>query len=526
VTFQACNASTCFPPDEREVTVELDVAAAAPGTQTAAPASPAQPTRTAPATASTPDASKYIDLGIFGWRIPSQGIVPTLLLLLAAFAGGVLLNLMPCVLPVLPLKILGLQQSAGTRARLALLGGASFIGVLMFWVVLGSLLALGSVKSISEFSSYWYFNFSLGLAMAFMAVGLFGAFNIGLPNWVYALNPDHHSVRGAFLFGLLTAVLATPCMAPLAGGAAAAAITLGWIKCLLIFVFIGLGMGLPLFILSLYPSLLKWLPRAGAGSDLMKQVMGLLMLAAAAWLIGGGLVTLFVGSPWMVRTFHLWAIAVMIALAAAWMVIRMVSIKARPIAMILLIPPALALGVFAFMTAASFTADAKQEWSEAAALKRQELASLRSEVERLQHGAPVRSATTPTAAGFLWREYDPEDVKRAANAGKVVVLEFTAEWCANCKTLEKTVLKTDAVMNALKADNVASFRVDLTAKYNPGTTDFTPGWTRLYELNEAGPPLLVITGPGTLDLWKRNAYTPGEIVDAIKAAGGKESAAR
>ncbi|MFT3684819.1 MAG: thioredoxin family protein [Phycisphaerales bacterium] len=496
-SFQACNASMCFAPDDRELTAEVTVT---------------------PAVARAASVA-YIDLGIFGWRIPAEGAVPTLLLLLAAFAGGLLLNLMPCVLPVLPLKILGLQQSAGTRARLALLGGASFLGVLAFWLVLGGLIAAGSVGSISVLSSYWYFNFALGVAMAFMAVGLFGAFNVGLPNWVYAINPDHHSVRGAFLFGVLTAVLATPCMAPLAGGAAAAAISLGWLKCLLIFAFIGLGMGVPLFVLSLYPGLLKWLPRAGAGSDLMKQVMGMLMLAAAVWLIGSGLVTLFVGYPWTVRTFHWWAIAIVVAIAAVWMLIRMVTIKARPVAMALLVPPALALAVFGFFTASGFTRDAEREWSDNAEAKRQEIIALRKQVDDLQKGAPGSRPIARPTPGLLWREYDPDDVQQAVAQGKVVVLDFTAEWCLNCKTLEKTVLNTETVQSALKADNVATFKVDLTSKR-------APGWTKLNELKEAGIPLLVITGPGSPEVWKRNAYGPGDVVDAIKAAGGKEAAAR
>ncbi len=501
VTYQACNASLCFAPDERELSVTFDVTPPSPGSAAAA---------------ATDSAAPYIDLGIFGWRIPSEGALPLLLLLLAAFAGGVLLNLMPCVLPVLPLKILGLQQSAGTRGRLALLGGVSFAGVVAFWVVLGALIAVGTVGSISVLSSHWYFNFALGIAMAFMAVGLFGAFNVGLPNWVYAINPDHHSVRGAFLFGILTAVLATPCMAPLAGGAAAAAISLGAAKCLLIFLFIGLGMGLPLFILSLYPGLLKWLPRAGAGSDLMKQVMGLLMLAAAVWLIGSGLVTLFVGYPWTVRTFHWWAIAIVVAITALWMAFRMVKIHSRPLTMVLLITPALAAAYLCFSVAASFTSDAEHEWSESTEAKRQELTALRRELDQAQRGAPRGPRTTQN---FLWREYDAEDVQRAAAEGKVIVLDFTAEWCLNCKTLEKTVLNTDAVTAALKADNVASFKVDLTSKR-------APGWAKLADLKEAGIPLLVITGPGTPGTWKRNAYSPTDVIDAIKAAGDKQAAAR
>lgn len=506
VSYQACNANVCFAPDERELSVTFDVTPAAAGA-----------TVTPPATTPANDAAaNFIDLGIFGWRIPAEGALPTLLLLLAAFGGGMLLNLMPCVLPVLPLKILGLQQSAGTRGRLALLGGASFAGVVAFWVVLGALIAVGTVGSISVLSSHWYFNFALGIAMAFMAVGLFGAFNVGLPNWVYAINPDHHSIRGAFLFGVLTAVLATPCMAPLAGGAAAAAISLGAAKCLLIFIFIGLGMGLPLFVLSLYPGLLKWLPRAGAGSDLMKQVMGLLMLAAAVWLIGSGLVTLFVGYPWTVRTFHWWAIAIVVAITALWMVFRMVKIKSKPLTMVLLITPALAAAFLCFSVAASFTTDAEHEWSEATEAKRQELTSLRRELDQAQRGGPKGPRSTQN---FLWREYDPEDVQRAVAEGKVIVLDFTAEWCLNCKTLEKTVLNTDAVMAALKADNVASFKVDLTSKR-------APGWTKLADLKEAGIPLLVITGPGTPGTWKRNAYGPTDVIDAIKAAGGKQAAAR
>ena len=122
-----------------------------------------------------------------------------------------------------------------------------------------------------------------------MAIGMGGLFSIRLPNTVYKVNPKQDSWFGSFLFGVMTAVLSTPCTAPFMGAAAAWAATQSPTLTLIVFGAIGFGMAIPYLILAAFPHLVEKMPKAGAASEVIKQVMGLLMLAAAAYFIGVGL---------------------------------------------------------------------------------------------------------------------------------------------------------------------------------------------------------------------------------------------
>src|SRR5690606_27795116 len=201
----------------------------------------------------------------------------------------------PFGLAVVPIRIIGLSQAAGNRSRMLMLGTVMSLGVVLVWVglataiVVSTRLFTGGITSTNQLFQYPAFPITVGLVIAVMAVGLCGLFAVRLPNFVYSINPKHDSISGSLGFGVMTAVLSTPCTAPFMGTAAAWATTRNPGIALAVFAAVGVGMALPYQILSMNPKLVDRMPRTGPASELIKQVMGLLMLAAAFYFIGTGL---------------------------------------------------------------------------------------------------------------------------------------------------------------------------------------------------------------------------------------------
>ncbi len=137
-----------------------------------------------------------------------------------AALGGLLLNLTPCVLPVIPIKVIGLAQVAGDARRCRALGFAMTIGVVAFWVVLGGMMAtVAGFTAVNQLFQFPAFTIGVGVFIAIMAIGMCGLFSLRLPQFVYAIGPRHDSLGGSFVFGIMPAVLSTPCTAPFMGAA-------------------------------------------------------------------------------------------------------------------------------------------------------------------------------------------------------------------------------------------------------------------------------------------------------------------
>lgn len=405
-----------------------------------------------------------------------------LLLLLVAAIGGLLLNLTPCVLPVIPLKIMGLSASAGHPARCFALGVSMSLGVVAFWLAIGGAIAglVSGFTSINQLFQYPWFTIGVGVVIAIMALGMSGLFSVSLPQWVYAINPKHDSHLGSFGFGVMTAVLSTPCTAPLMGAAAAWATKQPATTTLAVFGAIGAGMALPYLVLSAFPKLVSKMPRTGPASELVKQVMGLLLLAAAAYFIGAGLSSLFVTPPNPPSRFFWWVVAALGAGAGAWLLWRTVRITS-------------ALGL------------------------RVVFGGIGAMVAALS----VYIGISQTAAGPIkWTYYTPERFDQALADGKVVVLDFTAEWCLNCKLLESTVLFADSVAPELALDRgVAPIKVDLTGNNVLGNE-------RLVATQSVTIPWLVVYAPDGTEVFKSAWYTQQQVLDAIEKAKSLKVAAR
>lgn len=419
----------------------------------------------------------------FGWpfTISTSGAVGLLLLLSLAALGGFLLNLTPCVLPVIPIKILSLSQAAGNPARCFLLGLVMSVGVIAFWVGIGAAIAFVSgFTAINQLFQMPWFSLGVGVFIAVMGLGMLGLFTVSLPQAVYMLDPKRESVPGSFVFGIMTAVLSTPCTAPFMGTAAAWAAKQAPTVTLSTFGAIGAGMALPYLVLSAFPALLSRVPRTGPASELVKQVMGLLMFAVAVFFIGTGLDPLLRAPIDPPIRVHWWIVAGLIVLSMGWLVVRTFRISGRALPRLAWSVAGVLLSAAAVFTARHFT----------------------------DHG-PIN-----------WVAYTPERFAERVAKGDVIVMDFTAEWCLNCKAIEAAVLHQEQVVGLLHSPGVTPMKVDLTGNN-------VAGQEKLKSLDWVGIPLLAVFGPGLDEPLKYDTYTPETVRLAVEQArGGSRTASR
>ena len=515
--FQACDESTClaptFDPPIKKISVTIDPDAPrmipAEGlftgwnpqdaTEGVAPKEAQnQPEKNQAPTDDSAVNSADAGPSFFGITIPrTDGAVGLVVLILLSMLGGFILNLTPCVLPVIPIKIMTLSQHAATPGRALTLGLWMTIGVVAFWVAIGlPVVFFASVTDPSRIFGIWWVTFGVGALIGVMGIGIMGLFTLSLPQSTYMLNPKADTAWGSFLFGVMTAVLGLPCFGFVAGALFAGAATLPPAVTLLIFGSIGIGMGAPYLLLSANPKMVDRIPRTGPASELVKQVMGLLLLAAAAYFIGSGLIVLVAEMPWMGRQLHWWAIAIALILAGGWLVIRTFQITSRGGPRIFWSLVALVLAIIPTIYALEVTGKAKATWLE--------LASLRS-------GSSNEFSTS------VWNPYTPERFQAARDAGKTVMIDFTAEWCINCKALKAAVLDVEPVKGRLaEDDSIVTFTADNSSRN-------APGWTLMKELGQTGIPLLAIWGPADPEEapWQSTAYTSNQVMKALDARSGE-----
>lgn len=349
-----------------------------------------------------------------------------------AFLGGLLLNLMPCVFPVLGIKVMGFVENAhGDNRILRRQGGAFLVGVVLSFLLLAGLM-LG-LRAAGQ-SIGWGFQlqepvFVAGLAVLFflMALNLSGVFEMGVSLQAAAGNADMRPSRdpivGAFISGVLATLVATPCMAP--GLGASVGFTLGQSApiALLVFLAIAIGLALPVVLLSLFPALLRYLPRPGAWMETFKQFMAFPLYATVVWLVwvigaqtsNDGVAKLLVGLT-------------LIALAAwvfgRWQVAnhRLASLAGATIA---------ALGI-------------AMAWA----------------------GANSESPTAgPTVAGeAAWVPYSAEKIAALRGQGKAVFVDFTATWCITCQVNKRVALNQADVVKRMAEANVVRMKADWTKR--------------------------------------------------------------
>lgn len=346
-----------------------------------------------------------------------------------ALLGGLILNLMPCVFPVLSLKLIGLAQHRTHSGPMAAHGVAFAVGVVLSFVLLAALL-IGLQQAGSALG--WGFQLQTpwvvaALTVLFFAIGLnlLGVFEMTLGTGVANMRAadslaSKSDWRGSFGTGVLAVIVASPCTAPFMGAALGYAITQPAVIALSVFAALGVGMAAPYVLLTLFPALLAKLPRPGRWMEMFKQFMAFPMFATCVWLlwvlaqqVDAGGIALALGVLVAVG-FTLWALGLS---QRGSRVFRWVAVGG---------------GMLAALTFAPIATS-----------------------EALAPG-------TRTNADAGWIEYSPEKLTQLRGEGKAVFVDFTAAWCVTCQLNKRVALRADGVKSRFASDNVVLMRADWT----------------------------------------------------------------
>lgn len=405
----------------------------------------------------------------------SGSVAPTQSLarmLFYAFVGGLILNIMPCVLPVIALKILGfVGEARNDPGRVRKLGLVYTLGVLVSFLVLAG--AVIGVKSAGHKAGWGmqfgnpHFIVALTILVVLVALNLFGVFEVTLSGKAMGAAGDlasKHGFAGAFFNGILATVLATPCTAPFLSIALGFAFAQSTAIIVLIFLSVGIGLALPYLILSFQPAWLKFLPKPGAWMEKFKKFMGFPMLATGIWLF-----TLASGNSDKGTT--LWFGLFLVALAlGAWI------------------------------------------WGEFVqrGRTRRGLAAVAS---ILLIGGFGAYAATRGADQIEWQPWTSAAVTKAQSEGHPVLVDFTADWCLTCQVNKKVAIEVPSVRAKLKQIGA----VNLIGDYTRLPDDITD---ELNRFNRAGVPLVLIF-PSKADaapIVLPEVLTAGVVLDALDRA--------
>lgn len=409
-----------------------------------------------------------------------------------ALLGGLILNLMPCVLPVLSLKLLSIIKLGGVEAggrtprrqRLGLLATAAGI-VASFLVLAGGAVGLKAAGA----SVGWGLQFQEPVFLAAMAVivtlfgcNLLGLFEVTLPGRAMDAaarasgtgRPEKDGLAGPFLTGAFATLLATPCSAPFVGTALGFALSRGPFEIGAIFAALGLGMALPYLLIAAVPGLARLLPRPGRWMVWVKALLGLALFGTAAWLLS--------------------VLAAQVPLAAAALVAAVL----------------VAIGLVLWLRRRGGVTVRRAGTVAAVGLA---LAAVL---------LPLRfdrsDAATPQAASAIpWTRFDRAAIPGLVREGKVVFVDVTADWCLTCKVNKLLVIDRDPVAAALGEAGVAPLLADWTNP-DPAIADYLAAHGRY------GIPFNAVYGPGAPDgILLPELLSTETVLDALKQARGASS---
>jgi thiol:disulfide interchange protein DsbD len=411
-------------------------------------------------------------------------------MLLYAFIGGLILNIMPCVLPVIALKILGFVSEARSQPRrVKLLGLVYALGVLASFLVLaGVVIGLKAAGHRAGWGLQFgnpIFVVSLTTLVLLVALNLFGLFEVSLGGGALdsaSRLTARHGFAGAFFNGVLATALATPCTAPYLSYALGFAFAQNAPVILLIFLMVGLGLAAPYVALSWNPAGLKYLPKPGAWMEKFKIAMGFPMLLTMVWLLN------LAAGDYGLRVLWLGIFLVMVAFAA-WIFGEFVQRGRRHKALAGALTGALLIGGYAYAL------EARLHWREPVP-------------------AAAGGALRESAEGIDWQPWTPAAVTAAQTAGHPVLVDFTADWCLTCQVNKETSLEIPTVRARLKALGA----VALVADYTHTPDNITDELSRH---NRAGVPLVLVfpKAAGSQPIVLPEVLTPGIVLDALDRAG-------
>ena len=404
-----------------------------------------------------------------------------------AILGGLILNLMPCVLPVLSIKLLSVVGHGGegpSRVRASFLASAA--GIVACFLLLGTVaVALQS----AGLAAGWGIQFQQPAFLAFMvamitlfALNMWGLFEIRLPGAVSdaAVNASGHgggSIRGHFMSGVFATLLATPCTAPFLGTAVGFALSRGAVEIYAVFLALGIGLALPWIAVAAFPVLVKRLPEPGPWMLTLKRILSIALIGTALWLLSvlwfqiGGPATNMIALLMVAIAFTVWQYRYLSDRArfATWVVIGLLTAIS--------------------MVGADSFADARRD-------------------------------RVVAAEDGTWRKFDLAAIDAEISKGNTVLVDVTADWCLTCQVNKSLVLNRGQVAEILGAGSVIAMKADWT-KPDPAVTAYLKSYGRF------GIPFNVVYGPtAPRGVPLPEILTESAVLAAFERAGGKKALAR
>lgn len=429
----------------------------------------------------------------------TNSTTPLYMYFLGAIVGGFILNFMPCVLPVIAIKLISLMEQVNDDPGKVRIQGLTFAaGVISSFLVLAAIV-LAARTAGQSFG--WGFQMQyppcvIALATIIMvfALSMFGLFYVTVSPGQAEIDKlaSKEGYAGTFFKGVLATVLSTPCTAPMLGPAVGFAVTQPPIIVLGIFAAVGFGLALPYLVITINPKWLKFIPKPGVWMEKFKEAMGFALMIVVIWLLG------VIGSQtgaagvWSVG-FFLCGIAF-----AVWVIARFTDLSSTGTrkAVVWSISGGIAAACFYFFI-----------------LPNPDL--MGAKVAQAANNSPK---TAVTESGITWLPFSIESLDKNIAANKTVLLDFTADWCLTCKVNERTVLASSQVVEQLKALNVVTMKADWTSR------DETIS-KLLAKFQRSGVPLYVVfpAGKGSSPIVLPEVITPSLVVDKLKEAGPSKS---
>jgi len=484
--YQACDDIQCLPPITAEATVSLEIGAT--GEPTGHPAFEAAP--------AAPGGGSGGGLGLFAALIP-------------ALLGGLILNGMPCVLPIVSLKLFGFAQASG-KPRREIVGGAlmTTLGILVsFWALAGAtLLARSAGQAVGwgiQFQNPVFVTF-LALVLTLFSLNVWGLFEINLPHALanrlgghtHSAHEGHshsHSAHAAnhqagggagytghFFSGVFATLMATPCSAPFLGTAVGFALSQPATTIVFVFTAVGIGLATPYLLLAAMPRATRLLPRPGEWMATLRGVMGFLIAGTTIWLL--------------------------YVLAAQMDSARLAFLEVG----------LLTLALFIWLQSRSRKTGLRV-FGRAGAVAAAVLVLL------LANGATAQSRDPGAAAGGVqvldWVPWDPVQAETLAAEGRLVFVDVTADWCATCKVNERLVLETDETAELFDRYEVVAMKADWTNR-NDDIARYLASFGRY------GIPFYALYRPGQQPHVFSELLRSGRLEEAIRSSAGEPVAAR
>ncbi len=437
-----------------------------------------------------PPVSNFSGQNMETGKMPALPPPPLWKMLLYAFIGGLILNIMPCVLPVIALKILGfINHGQHEPRRVRTLGLVYAAGVLVSFLALAAVVI--GVKT-AGYHAGWGMQFGspvfivvLTTLITLVALNLFGVFEVTLGGRALSAAGQLASKQGApgaFFNGLLATALATPCTAPFLAPALGFAFAQSSSLILLIFLFVGLGLAAPYIVLSWNPAWLKFLPKPGAWMEKFKIAMGFPMLATAVWLFN--LAFDYYGKN------VLWLGVFLVVVAfAAWIFGELFQRGRTRRGLALVIALILLIGGYAYAL------EDQLHWRTPMVI------------------ADATGSLQESPDGIDWQRWSPQAVAQARSEGRPVLVDFTADWCLTCQVNKKIAIEIPSVRQRLKDVNA----VALVGDYTHFPDNIT---AELNRYSRAGVPLVLVY-PKDLEaqpIVLPEVLTPGIVLGALDRA--------